>query len=77
MLLAPDIGCEDALTRMNQLCHTLQNDAYLAEKEYSYRVSFGIVAISAGNNLSASDILSAADERMYEHKRMRKKQWQE
>ena len=73
MLLAPGIGHDDALARMNEICRDLQNDPYLTGREYFYRVSFGIVAVGEANSLSASDILSLADEKMYEHKRMRKK----
>jgi len=37
-------------------------------------ISFGIVAVGPDNKMPASDILSIADERMYENKRMRKKE---
>ena len=73
MLLVPDTLRGGALERMNDICRNLQNDKYLADKEYFYRVSFGAVSVDGNNKMPASDILSLADERMYEHKRSRKK----
>ena len=72
VLLAPDTGYGEAHAVMSRVCLDLQNDKYLDGKEYSYRVSFGIAAVESDNELPASDILSIADERMYEYKRMKK-----
>jgi len=73
MLLAPGIGYEDAYKRMNEIYRNIQNDNYLEDKNYFYSISFGIVAVDKDTTLPSSDILSLADERMYEHKRLRKK----
>ena len=73
MLLVPDIDYDDANTTMLKIYGDLQNDEYLNGKPYKYSISFGIVAVGPDNIMTASDILSIADERMYENKRMRKK----
>ena len=73
MLLVPDIDYDDANTTMLKIYADLQNDEYLNGKPYTYSISFGIVAVGPDNIMTASDILSIADERMYENKRMRKK----
>jgi diguanylate cyclase (GGDEF)-like protein len=73
MLLVPDLEYDEAHATMEKVYNNLQNDDYLECKEFSYSISFGIVDVTADNTLSAGDILSAADEKMYQHKRMRKK----
>ena len=73
MLLAPSISYDEAFASMNKIYQSFENDEYLKDKSYAYSISFGIVAVGINNKLPASDILSIADERMYEHKRMRKK----
>jgi len=76
MMLVPDADEEQARDRMLELQSLLEKDDYLDDKDFSYSISFGIVAVNENNELSASDILSLADERMYEHKRARKKERQ-
>lgn len=73
MLLAPDISYDKAHDRMNELCDMIQNDENVKYKEYQYSISFGIVVVEEDNVLPAGLILSMADEKMYEHKRSRKK----
>jgi len=73
MLLMIDIDYEDAYDKMNTVSENLRRDDYLSDKLYSYNISFGIVFVEAENELSAGDILSIADERMYENKRKKKK----
>ena len=73
MVLASGAEYDEAFARMNDIQHDIQNDKYLYGKEYFYSISFGIVSVDADNNMTASDVLSLADERMYEHKRARKK----
>ena len=73
MLLVLDMAYEQALEKMNNIHQNFKNEKYLKNKKFSYRISYGIVAIQAENKLSASDILSIADERMYEYKRLNKK----
>jgi len=73
LLLAPDISYDKARIRMGELSADLENDENLEGKDYRYRMSYGITCVEPNNTLSASDILSLADERMYEHKRERKR----
>ena len=72
MLLAPDADYDGAHAAMSAIYHNLQNDEYAKGKEYQYSISFGVAAVEESNKLAASDILSIADERMYENKRLRK-----
>jgi len=74
MLLAPDIGYGEAASRMAEISNAICNDEYINGKDYSYSISLGIVAVGVDNELPSSSILSAADERMYEHKRAQKKE---
>ena len=73
MILASDVSFDEAQEKMDIIYDNFENDEYQKDKDYSYSLSFGIIAVGTENTLSASDILSIADERMYEHKRMRKK----
>ena len=74
MLLAPDMDYSAAHAAMSRIYSDFHNDEYLADKNYSYSISFGVAAVDETNALAASDILSVADERMYENKRMRKQE---
>ena len=74
MLLVPDTTYEDAHAAMLNIYADLQKNEYLNDKPYDYSISFGIVAVEPDNKMAASDILSIADERMYDNKRMRKKE---
>ena len=76
LLLVPNASFDDASFRMEELQCMIQNDEYTRCKDLYYSISFGIVAIDVNNELSSSDILSIADERMYAHKRARKKERQ-
>jgi diguanylate cyclase (GGDEF)-like protein len=73
MLLVQDIKHDEAHIRMNDICTMIQNDEYLKGKEYFYSVSFGVIYVDENNTLTESEILSIADERMYEHKKARKR----
>lgn len=73
MLLAQETDYNEVQTSMEHISKLLQNDPYLNGKDFMYSISFGIVAVEADNKLHAGDLLSIADEHMYEHKRMRKK----
>jgi len=72
VLLVPDISYDTANTFMNYLCWDFQHDEYLDDKDYDYRISFGIAEVEAGNKMTKSEILSLADERMYTYKKMKK-----
>ena len=71
MILAENISYDAAHAEMNKICNNFKNAEYLKDKAYSYSISFGIAVAEPG--ISANDILSTADERMYEDKRAKKK----
>ena len=73
MLLAPDISYDEAHAAMSRLCGEFEKAPYLKDKEFTYNMSFGIVAVDTDNVLPMTDILGIADEKMYEYKKMRKK----
>lgn len=73
MLLVPDASLDESYVIMSKIYENFQNDIYLNDKPFSYSISYGIAAVDTDNKLSASDILSIADERMYTNKRMKKK----
>ncbi len=69
MLLVPDCGEQDALARMAELAGLLLEASRSGEKPYDYSISYGVVEVSPGNALTSGQLLRAADERMYEHKK--------
>ena len=73
MLLIPNISEEAAHARMKEIQFAIQNDEDLKDKSYTYSISYGIIAVDENNELSSSNILSIADERMYENKRAKKR----
>ena len=73
MILKPDFNFEQATARIKKLSDLISNDPYLDDKEYMYSVSYGVVEVDKDNTLPVSTLLGIADERMYEHKRARKK----
>ena len=74
MLLVPDISYDSAYTISNEIFENFKNHPHLEGKEFSYSISFGIVAVDTDNKLPARDLLGMADEKMYENKRLRKMQ---
>ena len=76
MLLAPDTTYEAADAAMARICKSLSTDEFLQDKSYSYSMSYGIIQVDSDERRTISDILSLADERMYENKRQRKMQRQ-
>jgi len=77
MLLIPSVDGDAVRNRMEELQKEIQSDKYLEGKDYYYSISYGIVHVDENNDLTSSNILSIADERMYEHKRARKKERQQ
>jgi len=74
MILVPDSCNGDVHDRMECIQTAIQNDEYQKGKDYCYSISVGIVYAEEFNEFQASEILSLADERMYEQKRARKKE---
>ena len=73
MLLMQDVSFDEAQIKMNEIYLSFQNDLYLSDKSFKYSLSFGIVAVDRDNTKTSSEVLSIADERMYENKRLGKK----
>jgi len=73
MALIPDVGSKEIEETSAAIYNNLSNDEYLADKEYSYSISFGFVEVDVDNTLHSSVILNKADERMYDSKKARKK----
>ena len=74
MLLIPEANCDESQSSMTIISDAIENDEYLQGKDYRYSISYGIVIVDEDNELPSSSILSIADERMYQHKRARKKE---
>jgi diguanylate cyclase (GGDEF)-like protein len=73
MLLMPGKSKNEAHSVMDTVYKSIASDEYLKDKKYEYSISFGIVAVSEDSDLSTGDMLCLADERMYENKRIRRK----
>jgi len=73
MVLVPDAGSKEVEDKTAAIYNYLSNDDYLADKEYTYSISFGFVAVDEDNTHPSGTLLSIADERMYESKKARKK----
>ena len=72
MIMTQGIDEDKSIKRMETLRSNLINSNF-AEGCYAHSISYGIVEAGEDTTLSASDILSIADERMYEYKRKHKK----
>ena len=72
MLVAEKMTYNEAHTKMTDIYEAFRSDDDLKDKEYTYSISFGIVEVEPDTKISVGDILSLADERMYENKRQRK-----
>ncbi|MDR0906891.1 MAG: GGDEF domain-containing protein [Oscillospiraceae bacterium] len=73
MLLVPNQTAKQVENGMKELNLKLQAVVTKNKKEYWCSMSYGCVAVFEDNAIPASDILSLADERMYEFKRFHKK----
>ena len=65
MLLAENLNQSLAAERFESLRNELLHTSSLYERSISY----GIISVDENNNMQTSDLLSLADERMYEYKR--------
>jgi diguanylate cyclase (GGDEF)-like protein len=74
MVIKPDITYDEMKTTMDKVSDIIDSNEYLDDKDFQYSISYGIVEVKEDNTLPYSVILSTADERMYEHKRARKKE---
>ena len=74
MILMDDMDYDVAETLMDSVSYRIANEKYLVDKDFTYSISYGMVAVDKNNTLTESEMLSIADERMYEYKRARKKE---
>jgi diguanylate cyclase (GGDEF)-like protein len=72
MLLARNWPQEAAEQRLEHLREALREKTTGSEANYNHSMSFGVVGVRADNELSASELLSIADEKMYFYKRAHK-----
>ena len=73
MIIVSDFEYKETEAKMEKIYDNLANDPFLADKVYSYSISYGIVAVDVDNKSTSSEILNLADDNMYLNKRMRKK----
>ena len=69
MVLAPGYNKQQSEVRMDEIRTALMEKSKLNGRRYLSSLSFGVVEVDKDNSLAASDLLSVADERMYEYKR--------
>lgn len=67
MLLVPGWSPEEAQARFEELRRCISKRG--ASEAYEQSVSYGVIPVGADNAHSASELLGAADEKMYEYKR--------
>ncbi|MDR1368317.1 MAG: diguanylate cyclase [Candidatus Accumulibacter sp.] len=76
MLLVQGWTQKDAETRLEELRSQLARHNEDPVALYDHSMSYGIIEVDRDNTLSRADLLSIADEKMYEYKRARKAQRQ-
>ncbi len=69
MILAQGWSIHQAQKQMEALRTTLANRNKIKSNCYDHSISYGVIEIGPENRLSAHDLLSIADEKMYEYKR--------
>jgi diguanylate cyclase (GGDEF)-like protein len=75
MLLSQDFTLEKSEAQMESLREELVGEEYISDDgkvTYKRSLSYGIVEVMEDNEISSSDLLSAADEKMYEYKKAHK-----
>ncbi|MDR1712874.1 MAG: diguanylate cyclase [Coriobacteriales bacterium] len=72
MILADGWAKDAALRRLSELRSQLLAENDKPDNQYHHSMSYGVVEIDESNRLSSSDLLSLADERMYDFKRAHK-----
>lgn len=70
MILSKSISYDEMYRRMQEVAEQLRQIS--TSLPYFYSISYGIVEVRPENKLVSSELLSLADERMYQHKRMLK-----
>jgi diguanylate cyclase (GGDEF)-like protein len=79
MVLAPGMAGAAAEARLEVLRDSLVSREHRMENGQTYKcsMSFGVVEITEDNTISAVDLLSLADERMYAYKKAHKAEYRE
>jgi diguanylate cyclase (GGDEF)-like protein len=74
MLLASDFTLEEADRKLEKLRDELVEEEYVSEDGASYKrsLSYGNVEVGEDNAVPSGDLLSIADEKMYEYKKAHK-----
>jgi diguanylate cyclase (GGDEF)-like protein len=75
MLLNKDYTLEEGEAHMEELRSELVADEYISDDgkiTYQRSLSYGVVEASPDNDIPASELLSTADEKMYEYKKAHK-----
>jgi diguanylate cyclase (GGDEF)-like protein len=75
MLLASDFTLEEADRRLEELRDELVAEVYVSEDggvSYKRSLSYGNVEVTEDNAISSGELLSTADEKMYEYKKAHK-----
>lgn len=76
MILAQGWSLKDAEERMEILQNQLNLlNGISTDTCYDHSISYGIIEVSSDNTFDISDLLSSADEKMYEYKRKYKKKY--
>ena len=73
LLLFPNRGYGSSRKLLAEYQKNLQELEYLKDKDFSYVVSYGIVAVYENSQKTSGQVMHIADERMYEDKRERKR----
>jgi GGDEF domain-containing protein len=74
MLLAPDYTETQAEARLADLRERLVGHSQDADAQYNHSLSYGVIEVQKGNSMTASELLSVADEKMYNFKKSHKAQ---
>lgn len=69
MVLVPDRNESQVNEEMGKISQEFERKHKASGKPYFARMSFGVAGVDPENQLSASQLLALADERMYEHKK--------
>ena len=72
MLLIQNMDKDEAEMRLASLQHEMTDQYVSIDIFYSRRISYGVIEVTSDNLLTASELLSIADDNMYEYKRAHK-----
>lgn len=73
MVLAEDVDVPAAIKRLDEMQQRLKDEPCAPGMFYEHSMSYGLVDVNENNTLKATELLSIADERMYDFKRAYKR----